>query len=341
VAERVLTLRELNRATLARQLLLRRVRLRLVQAVARLAGLQAQWAPAPYVGLWTRLEGFQRDSLERALLRRTVARGVLMRGTVHLVSAGDYALFGAALDNAPPGWVTPQALGVAARLREPLRAFMAEPRTKAEVYDWLARDHGIEVDESLGLWYALRLQARIAHAPESGVWRSPQRPRFVAADDPGIEPERARVELMRRYLGAFGPATRAEMATWSGVRVRDLRPALESLEPLRRFRDEQGSELYDIPRAPLPAAEARAPVRFLPKWDNTLLDRPTLLPDEYRPAVVRSNTDVEQTFLVDGLVAGVWRFKDGRVETQSFAPLPPAARHELEDEARRLAAWLR
>jgi hypothetical protein len=339
--ERVLSVRELNRATLARQLLLRRARLPLVQVVERVAGLQAQWAPAPYVGLWTRLDGFSREALERALRRRAVARGVLMRGTVHLVSRRDYALFGAALDVAPPGWVRPEAQELAARLREPLRAFAAEPRTKAEVYNWLKREHGVEVDETLGFWYALRIQARIAHAPESSLWRAPQRPRFVAVDDGGVDPERGRVELVRRYLGAFGPATRADMANWSGIRVRDLKPSLDALEPLRRFSDEQGGELYDLPRAPLPPGDAPAPVRFLPKWDNTLLDRRTLLPEKYRDAVVRSNADVEQTFLVDGLVAGIWRFEDGRVEAEPFAPLPRAVRRELEDEAKRLAEFLR
>ncbi|MDQ2909730.1 MAG: winged helix DNA-binding domain-containing protein [Actinomycetota bacterium] len=336
--ERVLSPRELNRATLARQLLLERRPLPVVKAVERLAGLQAQWPPAPYVGLWTRVEGFRREALERALRRRAVLRGVLMRGTVHVVSARDYALFGAALDVAPPGWVTPESQEVAARLIEPLRKFAAEPRTRVEIQEWLEREHGLKSDGTNGLWYALRLQARIVHAPESSVWKAPQRPLFVAVDYPEVDPKRARGELVRRYLAAFGPATRAEIANWSGMRVRDFAGTLDGL---RRFSDEGGSELYDIARAPIPPAAARAPVRFLPKWDNTLLDRRTLLPDEYRAAVVRSNADVEQTFLVDGLVAGVWRFKDGRVTTEPFAPLPRTPRRELEDEAGRLAAWLR
>jgi hypothetical protein len=339
--ERVLTERELNRATLARQLLLRRARLPLVRGVERIAGLQAQWAPAPYVGLWTRLEGFRREALERALRRNVVARGVLMRGTVHVVSYGDYARFAAALDVAPPAWITAEAQELAARAREPLRAFTATPRTKAEIYEWLERDRGIELGDSMGVWYALRIQTRIAHAPESSGWKVKGRLRFVAVDHEPVDPDRGRIELVRRYLAAFGPATRAEIAKWSGLRVRDLVPALESLEPLRQFRDEQGRELYDLPRAPIPAADTPAPVRFLPKWDNTLLDRGTLLPDEYRPAIMSSNTDVEQTFLVDGLVAGTWRLEDGRVATRPFQPLPRTVRREIEDEAARLAEFLR
>jgi hypothetical protein len=336
--ERVLSARELNRATLARQLLLGRARLPVARAVERIAGMQAQWAPAPYVGLWSRLEGFRREMLERALLRGAVLRGVLMRGTVHVLSAPDYALFGAALDVAPPAWVTPESQARVAPLVEPLRRFAAEPRTRAEINDWLEREHGLSIVGPNGLWYALRLQGRIVHSAESSLWTGSQRPSFVAVDYQQIDPEAARAQLVRRYLAAFGPATRADISKWSGIRVRDF---AGSLDGLRRFHDERGAELYDVPRAPLPQGDSQAPVRFLPKWDNTLLDRARLLPMEYRDAVVRTNADVEQTFLVDGLVAGTWRFRDRRLTTMPFAPLPRAARRELEDEAAHLEAWLR
>jgi len=336
--ERVLSARELNRATLARQLLLERARLRVPRAVERIAGLQAQWPPAPYVGLWSRLEGFRREALERALLRGTVVRGVLMRGTVHVLSAPDYVLFGAALDVAPPAWVTPETQARVAPLVASIRRFTAAPKTRAEINDWLEREHGLSIAGPNGLWYAVRLQGRIVHSPESSLWTAPQRPSFVAADYRDLDPEAARAQLVRRYLAAFGPATRADISKWSGMRVRDFTAALDGL---RRFRDEQGAELYDAPRAPLPPRDSPAPVRFLPKWDNTLLDRTRLLPEEYRDAVVRTNADVEQTFLVDGLVAGTWRFKDGRLTTTLFAALPRTARRELEDEAARLEAWLR
>jgi hypothetical protein len=336
--ERALSARELNRATLARQLLLERARLPVGKALERVAGMQAQWAPAPYVGLWSRLEGFRRETLERALLRGAVLRGVLMRGTVHVLSAPDYVLFGAALDVAPPAWVTPESQARVAPLVEPLRRFAAEPRTRAEINEWLEREHGLSITGPNGVWYALRLQGRIVHSAESSLWKGPQRPSFVAVEYREIDPEAARAQLVRRYLGAFGPATRADISKWSGMRVRDF---TASLDGLRRFRDEQGGELYDVPRAPLPPGDSRAPVRFLPKWDNTLLDRTRLLPEEYRAAVVRTNADVEQTFLVDGLVAGTWRFSDGRLTTAPFTPLPRATRRELDEEAARLEAWLR
>jgi hypothetical protein len=260
-----------------------------------------------------------------------------MRGTVHLLSAPDYALFSAALDVAPPGWVTPASQETAARVIEPLRRFAAEPRTRAEIEEWLEREHGIHIEGPNGVWYALRLQGRIVHSAECSFWKGRQRPSFVAVDCREIDPERARAELVRRYLAAFGPATRGEIGKWSGMRVRDF---ARSLDGLRGFRDEEGRELYDVARGPIPPGETVAPVRFLPKWDNTLLDRTRLLPEEYRAAVVRSNADVEQTFLVDGLVAGTWRFKDGRLATTPFAPLPRRVRRELDDESALLAAWL-
>ena len=154
----------------------------------------------------------------------------------------------------------------------------------------------------------------------------------------------ARTELVRRYLAAFGPSTRADIADWSGLRVGDFAGAVDELEPLRRFRDENGRELLDLPRGPLPAADTSAPVRFLPKWDNTLLahaDRRRVLPEDLRKTVIAKNGDVTQTFLVDGIVAGSWSSdKRGRVTTAPFAPLPRSARREVEDEAARLEAWL-
>jgi uncharacterized protein YcaQ len=336
--ERALSARELNRATLARQLLLRRARLPVVKAVERLAGLQAQWAPAPYVGLWSRLEGFRRPTLERALRRGDAARGLLMRGTVHLVSAADYALFATALEVGSLGWMTREAEEIARRVAGSLREFASEPRTRGEVLEWLEREHGVVSDGTNRVWYAVRLEAGIAHAPETSLWDAPvHRPKFVAADRGQLESEAARAEMVRRYLAAFGPATRAEIANWSGMKVGDF---AESLASLRRLRDEQGRQLLDLPRAPRPAPGTPAPVRFLPKFDNVLLDRRRVLPDEYRRIVVRKNADVQQTFLVDGLVAGIWRVEQGKVVTEPFAPLPRTARRELDDEAGRLAAWL-
>lgn len=329
---RVLTLRELNRATLARQLLLDRRTLAPAAATERVAGLQAQWAPAPYVGVWTRVAAFRRDALERALLVGGVVRAVLMRGTIHLVSARDYRTFATAVD-APP-WTDGVVLadGVTAAAR----AFCAAPRTRAEI----AAAVGLPLEDRA--WYALRAKARLAHAAESGYWKPKGVTRYVAVDHDPVDPAAARVELVRRYLAAFGPASRADVSAWSGLRVRDVEPVLEALEPLRRFRDERGRELYDLPRAPLPGAESPAPVRLLPRFDNLLLshhDRNRVIADEHRGDVIDGGW-VKATFLVDGFVAGTWEAEKGRVRLEPFAPLPRTARREAEDEARRLEAWL-
>ncbi len=263
MGERVLTQRELNRATLARQLLLERARLPLGRAVERVAGLQAQLGSAPYVGLWTRLDGFERSALERALRSGRLVRAVLMRGTVHLVSRRDHGVFGAAV-GLPP-WVRPESAALAERVRHALREFARVPRTRAEVLEWLNEEHGLEHDGGAGLWYALRMVGRLTHAPETGFWKPPRGTTHVALEHEEVDTQAARAELVRRYLRAFGPATRADIAEWSGLRVRDFAAGLEALGPLRRFADERGRELLDLGRAPLPSPETPAPARLLPR----------------------------------------------------------------------------
>ena len=338
---RTLTLRELNRATLARQLLLERRRLTVVPALERVAGLQAQSAPATYVGLWTRLDGFRREALERSLHSGAAVRAVLMRGTIHLVSRADHALFGSAVGPAP--WIRAESAALAAPLATTVAEFGREPRTRAEILDWLRSAHGVDHDGGDGFWYALREAAQLAHAAEAGLWRAPAPTRYVLRDYERHDAERARAVLVRRYLAAFGPATRADIAEWSGLRVRDIEPALDSLEPLRRFADERGRELLDLPRAPLPSGDTPAPVRFLPRFDNLVLshaDRTRVVADEHRKVVIHGGGMVEATFLVDGVVAGLWKVEQGRVRVEPFAPLPRAWRREVEDEAARLEAWL-
>ena len=338
---RTLSLRELNRATLARQMLLERKRIGVVPAVERLAGMQAQWAPAPYVGLWTRVDGFRRETLERALLARRIVRAVLMRGTIHLVSLADYGIFGAAVGRPP--WLKPDAAALGDRLHDVVRAFGHVPRTRAEITAFLADEHGVDVKGADAAWYALRTNARLTHAPESGLWNAPGTTRYVTIPHEQPAATGARVGLVRRYLAAFGPATSADVAEWSGLRVREIEPALEALEPLRRFRDERGRVLHDLPRAPRPPGEAPAPVRFLPRFDNLVLshrDRTRVLPEEYRGAIIEGGW-VKSTFLVDGFVAGVWSVEQGRVLVEPFAPLPRTVRSEVDAEAARLGEWLR
>ena len=343
---RVLTLRELNRATLERQLLLARRRTSPLRVIERLGGMQAQWPQAPYVGLWTRVAGFRRETLERAVRRGDVVKATVMRGTLHLVTARDYALFWSALQGMRT-WADDEAVAVGTKLAPAVRKlFVDGPLTVQQALDHIERKLGV-ADELLRrrAWWVARTAAHVLHAPETALWSARPQALFAAAAEPeAIDTTVARTELVRRYLAAFGPATRADVADWSGMRVSDFAEALEALEPLRRFRDEKGRELLDMPRAPVPPADTSAPVRFLPKWDNVLLafaDRTRVLPEEYRKAVIAKNGDVAQTFLVDGLVAGTWRLERGKVVTEPFAPLPRAARRELEDEASALAEFLR
>jgi hypothetical protein len=340
VSERVLTLRELNRATLSRQLLLERKRLSPVAVIERLVGLQAQWPPAPYVGIWTRAASFERKALERELVRGTVLKATAMRQTLHLVTPRDYGLIRAAQSELNYPWETARAK----ELAPSLRAFASKgPVTFAEVLSHLEQEHGLNGGDARRAAQAARIRAHVLHHHETALWRARPAGRYVAVDEPEQhDPTEARAEMLRRYLEAFGPASRRDMVQWSMLRMPGIKRSLELLE-LRRFLDEQGRELLDVPRAALPSPDTPAPVRFLPKWDNLLLafaDRTRVLPEEYRKTIIRMNGDVAQTFLVDGFVAGTWRVEQGRVLAEPFTPLGRSTREELAAEAERLEAFL-
>jgi hypothetical protein len=341
VAERVLTVRELNRATLSRQLLLQRKRLSPAAVIERLVGMQAQWPPAPYVGIWTRTTSFRREALERELASAAVVKATVMRMTLHLVTRRDYALLRAALSETNYYDQMP----IAKRLAPSVRALAATgPLTTAEALEYLEREHGLSGRDARYAWRGARVRAHLLHHHESALWHARPESRFVAIDEPEAhDPTEARAEILRRYLAAFGPASRRDIVAWSMMHVPEISRALERLEPLVRFRDEHGRELLDVARAPLPDAETPAPVRFLPKWDNVLLafvDRTRVLPERYRKSVIGVNGDVARTFLVDGFVAGIWREENGRVVPEPFSPLPRSVGRELEDEAGRLEAFL-
>lgn len=339
VAERVLTTRELNRALLARQLLLERVRLPIPRVLERIGGIQNQYAPNGYIRLWSCVEGFRHEDLTRALERRSVIQGTLMRETIHLVSRRDYPLFAAGIRRSVREWRLrvekladdAEIAATARRVRRHLRGRTVSRKELDElvagtpgVYNWL----DLVCVPPSGTWERRRAHT-YALAEE---WVGP----LDASEDEGIE------HLARRYLGGFGPASANQVSGWSKIPLARLRPVLERMS-LRRFRDDQGQELLDLPRAPLPDPETPAPVRFLPTWDATLLvhaRRTLILPEEYRPLIFHTKAPQSfPTFLVDGQVAGTWRYEDGRVRIEPFARLPRGARAELEDEAERLAAF--
>jgi hypothetical protein len=338
---RTLSQRELNRALLARQLLLERGRMSIPKALERIGGIQAQYAPAMYVGLWTRLEGFERDALTRALERRAVIQATMMRSTIHLVSRADYWPLTAGIRGPRRVWwervhkqADPGQMQAAARK---LRRFLADgPRRSKEIEAHLGREF------ALGVWAYVDL----VRIPPSGTWER-RRADLYGLAEAWVGPDEADPDaglelLVRRYLGGFGPASRTDVADFAGVPVGRIAEVLERMT-LRRFRDENGKELLDLPRAPLPDADTPAPPRFLPVWDATLLAharRTQILLEDYRPLVFNVKTPHSvNTFLIDGRVAGTWRYDGGKVKLESFAPIPHRVRRELDDEAARLAAF--
>jgi hypothetical protein len=326
---RVLTDRELNRATLARQLLLERRKLSPVRVIEHVVGMQAQWAPAPYVGIWTRATEFRREQLERALRRGEVLRPTAMRGTLHLVSKRDYPMLWWSLRDRMYGF-GPGSLERALPLLAEART--RAPITQREAFEWIGEPNPKNV------FRAIRRRGHLLHAPETSLWQPTAAQLFVAVDEPPeLDHEAALDELALRYLRAFGPATPADLSKWSMIPASSFAAVLERLPT---FRDEGGRTLYDVPRAPLPAADTAAPARFLPKWDNAILGYEKgrrLLPPDLRRVVIGSNGDVAATVLVDGTVAGVWR-DDARVEY--LRSVTRTQKAEVADEGKRLQAWL-
>jgi hypothetical protein len=342
--DRVLSLRELNRALLARQLLLERRKLSVQAAVERICAIQAQWPQSPYIALWTRLIGFRKEQLTRALEEKSVVKSQLFRITLHITSARDYPYYAAAwLPSAretTPG-VTTEKLDELSRLVQ--KAAMKGPMTQAEVEELAA-------EGMRGFRWRTRTLAPLLHLPPSGTWSHYGRVQLRAMQAYlGVElpaREDGAEHLVKRYLAAFGPATQQDLLRFAGVRVGDLRPGLDRVE-LRTFRDERGRLLLDLPRAPLPDGDTPAPVRFLPKWDSSLLayappERTRILPEKYRPTVIRKNGDVIPTVLVDGFVAAGWNVnRKGKLEISPLRRLTKAEWAEIDVEGERLVEFLR
>jgi hypothetical protein len=346
-----LTTRRLNRATLARQMLLAREKTDVVTAVSRLAGMQAQEARHPFTGLWTRVEGFRPEHLHRALHDRVVVRATMMRATLHLTSAADYAAARPALRPALAhvvsgrsdlfdGMDLDKVLPVA---RELLRE---RPRDFGELRRLLQEEFPEANDRGLG--HAVRTQLPLVMVPTDDRWGFPRIARFALADlwlgsTLAGEPIE---ELVLRYLAAFGPASAADAQTWMGHK--GLKAVLDGLRPrLEVFRDERGRELFDLPGAPRPAEDVVAPARFLPEFDNLVLAhaaRTRLIADEHRSRVVTKNLRVRATFLWDGFVRGTWQVERKRkVATLRMAPfesLTSSAVSALTDEAAELLRFL-
>src|SRR5262245_589714 len=354
MAERLST-RALNRALLDRQLPLRRSAMSVPDAIEHLIGLQSQAPNPPYIGLWTRLVGFQPDQLAELISQRKAVRIALMRGTVHLVSARDCLLLRPLLQplydrtlhanpNLAPG---SDALDVDTLGAEATELLTERPRTPKEIgallgERWPERD-------AAALAYAARNRLALVQVPPRGLWgRSGQTTLTTAEhwlDRPLVtypQPD----EVVLRYFRAFGPATAKDVQVWSGL-VK-LGEVVDRLRPrLRAYIDDQGRELVDLPDAPRPDQDEPAPVRFLPEYDNLLrshVERSRVLPQEYKPLLATKNDSPMPTFLVDGFVRGTWRLTTERdratLRVTPFAALSTAETAAVTTEAERLLEFL-
>ena len=340
VTERILSTRALNRALLARQLLLERSSVSIPEAVEQVGGLQTQYAPSGYVGLWTRLRDVPRDALTAALEDRTVIQATLLRVTIHIVSRREFWKYAIGVRQARRRWAlrTPGGAGERAMVEaaQRLRGALSDgPRTVKELGELGAGFVG-----NLGLW------VDIVRVPPSGTWERRRADRLALADDwigpCDVDEASGREHVVVAYLRAFGPAGWRDIASWAGFSVTEARDAGKALT-LVHYRDEEGRELVDLPDAPLPEPATPAPVRFLPHWDANLLvhaRRTGLLPEPYRTRIfsIRNPFSVG-VYLVDGVVAGAWSVKDGRVVLDPFDELRSKDRREVDREREALEAF--
>src|SRR4051812_43411973 len=338
-----LTTSALNRAVLARQRLLEPPSAEPAAALEAVAGIQAQYAPSMYVGLWTRNALARRDDLTELLERREVVQGTLMRSTIHLVSRADWWPLAVAVRRTRRTWYERshrdgptgrQLAGAARRLRGRL---LEGPMTRAEIEARV----GKEAARYAGLWLDM------IRVPPGGTWARRRADVYALAEAelgaPAITERAAREHLVRRYLGAFGPATRHDVAGFTGLPLRET-GALLARMGVEELEGPDGVVLLDLPGAPRPDPETPASVRLLPHWDAALLvhaRRALVLGEEDRARVFTSrNPHSVAVFLVDGRAEGAWRLEGGRVELEPWRPLDRATRRAVGDEGERLAAFL-
>lgn len=342
-AEPVLSTRALNRATLDRQLLLRRSPMSAMAAVEHLVGLQAQEVKPPYYALAARLDGFTPEDLSGRLADRSAVRMVTMRSTIHLHSAEDSLALRPLVQPARDREINYFRKGLVGvdldRLAVLSRELVeAEPRTMKQLREALGAEWPDADPQSLAV--AARCKLPLVQVTPRGLWGRGAQVSLTTVEHwlgRPAEPAASADATVLRYLAAFGPASVKDMQTWSGLTR--MRPAFERLRPeLLVFRDENGVELFDLPDAPRPDEDTPAPPRFLPEFDNLLLshsDRTRVVPPANRGRTWQVNT-VYCPFLVDGFLAGVWRILDDALVIEPFDDLTEAQRGEVTEEAARM-----
>ncbi|HUG08803.1 MAG TPA: winged helix DNA-binding domain-containing protein [Acidimicrobiia bacterium] len=344
-----LTPRQLNRATLARQLLLQRASLAVTDAVRRVVALQAQEPASPYLALWNRVDEFDPADLDASFHRHEVVKATLMRITLHAIHVDDYPSFHAAMQGTlrdarlndrrflQTGLSPDDAHGLVPHLRN----FASKRRTKDEIEARLEDHLG---DDPSWVWWALRHVGPFWHAPSDETWSFGRHPAYVAATTDGEHDRNRSVQsFIRRYLEGFGPASPQDVAQFAMLRQSDIRPALEPMTDLVEIEGPDGRVLLDLPDGEIPNDEASAPPRLMAMWDSTLLaykDRSRIIPAEYRRVVIQRNGDVLPSVLVDGYVSGVWRAVDDGIEITAFHRLDDDDWNALATEAGALVAFL-
>ena len=325
---RTLRTRELNRTLLMRQFLLERTRRPLLDVIARLVALQAQYAPSPYVALWSRRAGFRKAQLTDALRDGSAIKSGVLRGTLHVVTRDLYPFVESAHIESQRGRVA--GLGV-----DPAALFASWPDEPVEDAAALA-GRLLGTDDRWTISFALRALPWVRPEPV-GDWPHTKPSPVLPWRAPLAPPEDGAERAVRDYLAGYGPAAREDIEQFTSFKVRQIAPVLHGL---RTYEDDQGRVLFDLPRARLAPGGVPAPVRFLPPFDSIILahrDRSRILPCEYLDVVLRrKNATTLATFTVDGLIAGSWKAERlrgrWRVAAEPFAPLPAAARRDVEAE---------
>ena len=346
-----MTIREVNRATLARQMLLGREKSSLTRAVSRLLGLQAQLPRPPVIGLWSRLEGVSRADVLGALSGRSLVRATAMRGTIHLMTAADFVKFRACLQASLDA-------GMHAILRDGARkldlpalgasaaAFFRKPHTFEE-----ARAHLASVfpgGDQRAMGYAARMSVPLVQVPGDDRWGFPPQACFVSAEawlGKPVAPCASPDGLLLRYLEAYGPATLRDAQAWLGLG--GLEPALARLgRKVVTLPGPDGKPLYDVPGAPRPDGDTPAPVRFLPEWDSVVVTRADarVVARAHRPRVFLPGLRVAATVLVDGVAGATWKVaataRKATLQVDSFTRWPASVRREVEEEGSALLRFV-
>ena len=336
---RTLTRPELTAALAARQGLLERHRLDPAEAIRRLTPLQGQHPPAPYLALAARLVGFSRADLEAAIDARRVVKTTIMRLTLHLAAADDYPAYAQLTRQARMrAWRKQYAQLDEERVAAELGAWLREPRTNEEIRERVWAYEGVTRDAWTPIIFA-RTLLPLVQLPPAGHWSDNRRAAFVLDPRPRPDPDAAATLVLERYLDAFGPASRRDVAAWTGVAQRDFAPAWERLETVA-YRDEHGTELRDLPGRPLPPGDTPLPVRFLAHWDQALLahaDRERIMAPEVQALKLTLSGD--PTVTVDGRVAASWELRDDVLAVTPHVELSRAQREAIREEGLRTARF--